>query len=79
MELTTLEITTVASDSVLPRVVMVLSARGARIRELGFGTASNGVPGATRIHCLIESAPGRSRRLAGAVARLVDVTHVEIV
>ncbi|GAA0631705.1 hypothetical protein GCM10009547_39440 [Sporichthya brevicatena] len=75
MELTDLRITAVDSDVVLARVVVLLNARGARIRELQCRTVGTG---ATRIACTVETANGRGGRVAAAVARMVDVTDVEV-
>lgn len=75
MELTDLRITAVGSDAVLARVVVLLNARGARIRELQCRTVPTGT---TRISCTVETATGRGDRVAAAVARMVDVTDVEV-
>ena len=75
MELTDLRITAVGSDAVLARVVVLLNARGARVRELQCRTVPTG---ATRIACTVETANGRGGRVAAAVARIVDVTDVEV-
>lgn len=75
MELTYLQITAVASDSVLARVVTLLGARGARIVELRCSTTAANT---TRISCLVETASGRGARVAAVIGRVVDVIGVEI-
>lgn len=75
MELTELEITAVSSETVLARVVVLIVARGGRIREL---RCSDEPGGRTRIRCLVETATGRGDRLAATVGRAVDVTGVEV-
>ena len=74
MEITTLDITAARSDAVLARIVVLLGARGGRIREL---RCSSEPEGATRVWCVVETAPGRGNRLAATVARVVDVISVE--
>lgn len=79
MELTTLEITAVPTDVVLARVVTVLNARGARVRELRCSAGSPAAPaGVTYIRCVVETAGGPERVVA-ALTRVVDVTGVEVV
>ena len=72
-ELTVLQITAVASDSVLSRVVVLINSRGGRVHELRWNVEPTGF---ARISCLVETRPGRADHLAAVLSRVVEVTSV---
>ena len=73
-ELTTLQITAVASDSVLTRVVVLLGTKGARVRDVRCTVEPAGL---ACIWTVVETAPGRGSRLVAMLERVVDVLYVE--
>ncbi len=74
-ELTVFQLTAVASDSVLARVVVLITARGGRVHELRWDTGPSGF---ARLDALVETRPGRAGHLAAVLSRVVEVTRVEI-
>jgi acetolactate synthase regulatory subunit len=75
-ELTVLQITAVASDSVLARVVVLLGAKGAVVRDLRCSAEPSGP---VSIRARVETASDRAGRLALTLARLVDVVSVDVI
>lgn len=68
-------ITAVASSTALARVIVLVGSKGARIAQLSYWVAADGL---ARISGVVITRPGRGDLLVGALARLIDVLGVEV-